>query len=134
MIIKNITKKVMVGKNAKACKSIFSKAMGLMFSKKPKTLVFIFKKEKIIPLHMLFVFFPIDILFLDKDKEIVEIKESLKPFSFYTPKKKAMYIIELPEGAIKETKTGVGDRIGFQEKSDTASHRLAQRKIQKRIF
>ena len=116
MIIKNDAKRRIICTGAKLCKSIFSKAAGLMFSKKPKALIFIFKKEKIVPLHMLFVFFPIDVLFLDKNKEIVEIKESLMPFAFYTPKKKAAYIIELPEGAVKKAKTELGDKISFDNK------------------
>jgi len=83
-----------------------------MFSK-PRPLIFIFEKEKIIPLHMLFVFYPIGILFLNKNKIIVEIKENFKPFSFYTPKNKALYIIELPKDTIKKSKTEVGDKICF---------------------
>ena len=113
MHIKNATKKSIIAKNAELCRNIFTKSFGLMFSIKPKPLIFIFKKEKIIPLHMLFVFYPIDILFLNKNKAVVEIKESLRPFSFYTPKKKALYIIELPQGTIKKTKTAVGDKIKF---------------------
>lgn len=86
-----------------------------MFRKKlhKNALIFIFHKGKIIPLHMLFVFHPIDVLYIDKDKKVVEIKENLKPFSFYTPKNKAVYIIELPAGTIKKTKTKPGDRIEF---------------------
>ena len=114
MYIKNITKKRIIADNAAICKNIIAKSLGLMFALKPKTLIFIFKKEKIIPLHMLFVFYPIDVLFLDKNKIVVEIKEALMPFSFYTPKNKAQYIIELPKGSVKKTKTKVGDRIGFQ--------------------
>ncbi|MAE42640.1 hypothetical protein CMO93_02625 [Candidatus Woesearchaeota archaeon] len=109
--VKNKTTKKIMSKNAKLCSSIFSKTFGLMFSAKPKALVFIFEKEKIIPLHMFFVFYPIDILFLDKNKIVVEKKENFKPFAFYTPKKKAMYIIELPKDAIK--KTEIGDKIKF---------------------
>jgi uncharacterized membrane protein (UPF0127 family) len=62
---------------------------------------------------MMFVFFPIDVLFVDKNKKVVEIKESFMPFTFYNPEKKAKYVVELPAGAVKETKTSVGDRIGF---------------------
>ena len=113
MNIKNTTKKSIIAKNAELCKNIFSKSLGLMFSIKPNPLIFIFKKEKIIPLHMLFVFYPIDVLFLDKNKVVAEIKESLMPFSVYTPKKKALYIIELPQGAIKKSKTALGDKIQF---------------------
>ena len=99
-------------KKAKIYKNIFSKALGLMFSKQ-KTLIFIFKKEKIIPLHMLFVFYPIDVIFLNKDRKIVEIKENLKPFTFYTPKNKAKYVIELPNKTIQKTSTELGDTINF---------------------
>lgn len=112
-MIKNLTEKVIIAKNAKICRNAFSKAIGLMFSKKPNPLVFIFENEKIVRLHMLFVFFPIDIIFLDKNKQIVELKESLRPFSFYTPKLKAMYVIELPGGTINRTKSKIGDNIKF---------------------
>jgi len=83
-----------------------------MFSKKPdKALIFDFKKEKIISLHMLFVFYPIDVIFLNKDKKVVEIKGNFRPFRFYIPKKRAMYVIEVPEGSIERSKTELGDKI-----------------------
>jgi|SRR3990167_1329110 len=113
MDIKNITKKRIIAKNAELCRDIFSKSIGLMFSIKPMPLIFIFKKEKIVPLHMLFVFYPIDVLFLSKNKVVAEIKENFKPFSFYTPKSNAQYIIELPKNTIKNTKTALGDKIRF---------------------
>jgi len=60
---------------------------------------------------MLFVFYPIDVLFLDKNKIVVEIKENFMPFAFYTPKNKAQYVTELPKGTIKKSKTEIGDKI-----------------------
>ena len=78
----------------KICKTPWSRARGLMFSKK-RNLMFVFDKEKRIPLHMFFVFFPIDVLFLDKNKRIVEIKKNFKPFTFYKSKEKAKYVVEL---------------------------------------
>jgi len=62
---------------------------------------------------MFFVFYPIDVLFLDKNKIVVEMKENFAPFSFYNPKNKSKYIIELPKNTIKETKTKLGDKIEF---------------------
>ena len=112
-MVKNLTRKTILAEKYKICKSVFSKTLGLMFSAKPKTLIFIFKKEKINPLHMLFVFYPIDVLFLDKNKIVAEIKENFKPFTFYTPKKKSKYIIELPKDSIKNSKTEIGDKIYF---------------------
>lgn len=77
-------------------KSSWGKAKGLMFSRM-RNLIFVFDEEKIISLHMLFVFFPIDVLFLDKDKRIIEIKRNFRPFTFYTSKNKAKYVVELTE-------------------------------------
>jgi len=112
MEIKNSTRKNIIAKDAKTCSKIFSKTFGLMFSK-PRTLIFIFKKEKIVPLHMFFVFYPLDILFLNEKKVVVEKKENLRPFRTYSPKKKAMYILEMTKGIIKKSKTRIGDKIIF---------------------
>jgi len=93
-------------KPAKTCRTFLSKSLGLMFSKK-KTIVLEFKKEKIISLHMFFVFYPIDVLFLDKNKKIVDIKNNFKPFALYTSKNKAKFVVEIPKQAKIKFKTGV---------------------------
>jgi len=113
MHIKNTAKKEIIAKNANLCSNILSQSLGLMFALKPRTLIFIFKKEKIIPLHMFFVFYPIDVLFLNKNKIIVEIKENFMPFTFYIPKNKSKYVIELEKNTIKKTKTEIRDKIKF---------------------
>ena len=114
MLIKNITKKRIISDNASLLKSDFQKFMGLMFTaRQKKILIFKFKKEQHVPLHMFFVFYPIDVLFLDKNKIIVDAKEKFKPFAVYNSKKKALYTIELPSGTIKKTKTRIGDKIKF---------------------
>jgi len=79
-----------------------------------KCLIFIFGKEQIVPLHMMFVFFPIDIVFLNRTKQIVESFENAKPFiSYITPKRKAMYVIELPAGTIRKNHLKTGDKLEF---------------------
>ncbi|MBN1502426.1 DUF192 domain-containing protein [Candidatus Woesearchaeota archaeon] len=114
-MIKNKTKNTVICENTKILSSVFSKAKGLMFSRKIKDtgFIFIFNKPTRVDLHMFFVFFPIDVLFLDKHKKVVEIKENLKPFAIYFSKNKAKYVVELPEGIIAETKTEVGEIIHF---------------------
>jgi uncharacterized protein len=90
-------------------KNPFQQAIGLMFSFKPKNLVFEFNEEKNISLHMMFVFFPIDLVFMDSNMNVVELKESIRPFTFYTSKKKAKYLIELKAGSIQKSRTKVND-------------------------
>ena len=115
MPIINQTKRKELAKEAILCNRPSKQAIGLMLHRKiyDQGLVFIFKKEKRISLHMFFVFFPIDVLYLDRNKKVVEIKENFRPFSFYTPRNKAMYIIELPSGKVKETGTTNGDLLYF---------------------
>lgn len=112
MQIKNLAKKTTISRSGKVCEDALSKFIGLMFSRnKNKALVFKFKKEKIISLHMLFVFYPIDVLFLNKNKIVVGKKENFRPFAFHKSKRKAMYVIELPNDIIKKTRTEIGDKI-----------------------
>jgi len=76
------------------CNHIFSKAVGLMFSIK-RNLIFEFNHEQKISLHMLFVFFPIWVVYLDKDRKVVEIAKLYPFISFHNPKNEAKYILEL---------------------------------------
>ncbi len=113
MII-NKTKKTIIAKNEMMCTSIFSKFLGLMFCSKIKTpLVFAFKKEESVPLHMFFVFCNIDVIFVDKNKKVVDVKENFRPFTTHYPMKKAKFVIETCSGTIKKTNTAEGDEIDF---------------------
>ena len=101
--------------NKKILTNFVVQGIGLMFHKKINNIgyVFKFKKEKIVPLTMMFVFFSIDVLFLDGEKKVVEIVEGLKPFRNYWPKRKAKYVIELPVNTIKEKEINIGDKLLF---------------------
>ncbi|MFH1770230.1 MAG: DUF192 domain-containing protein [archaeon] len=114
-MIKNSSNKKVLTKNKTMCNTIVSQSKGLMFSKEKKDfgLIFNFKKERTISLHMFFVFYPIDVISLDAQKKVIDVKENFKPFTTYLAKKKAKYIIELPKGTIKRTSTKTGDIIEF---------------------
>ena len=110
----NITKEKIFGNEIVFCRSAFSKATGLMFRKiKNKAMVFFFEKERRISLHMFFVFSQIDVIFLDKERKVIEIKKRFRSFRFYKSKKKISYVIELPEGTIDKNNIELGNRIDF---------------------
>ena len=108
-------KKILM-KKVKFATNPWERMKGLMFEDIKKfnyALVFDFPNESKIgtSLHMLFVFFPIDVLFLNKKKEVVD-KITLTPFTpNYTPKKSAKFVIELPKGKTATTK--IGDKINW---------------------
>ncbi|MFH1505520.1 MAG: DUF192 domain-containing protein, partial [archaeon] len=97
------------------CKSLWSQTKGLMFTKRIKdtSLVFDFKKIRHVSLHMWFVFYPIDVLFLDKDRKVVDLKKQFRPFGFYTSEKEVKYVVELPSGFIVKNRLKIGSEVDF---------------------
>ena len=92
--------KVILSK-VKIADSSYKRFKGLMFEKKENfdyALVFELPRESRIgaSVHMMFVFFPIGIVFLDSKKRVVD-KAILNPWKLnYTPKKRSKYFVELP--------------------------------------
>ena len=105
MIIHNTTQKV-ISNEERFCNTFLSQAIGLMFRSK-QNLIMKLPREKRIALHMFLVFYPIEVLLLNKDKEIVEIKRNFKPFTFWNSKEKGKYVIELAFPG----EYGVGDKV-----------------------
>jgi uncharacterized protein len=101
----------------KVCNTIISRAIGLMFSKKLKDscLLFVLPREQTISLHMFFVFYPIDVLFLNEKKEIVDMKKNFMPFTVYFSKKPAKYVIEMPQGSIKKINKDKNKKVDFSK-------------------
>ncbi len=107
-------KNKIIVKNVKIIKSSLKQIIGLMFSKQ-KNIIFEFKKEKKELIHMFFVFYPIDLIFLNKNKKIIELKQNLKPFTIYKSKNKAKYILELKKNTIKNNNIKIDDKISFKK-------------------
>jgi len=82
--------------NPEFCRTLFSNFRGLMFSKR-RNLVLVLKEESRInaAIHMFFVFFSIDVYWLDKNYNLVDYRKKVMPFSVAMPKKKAKYIVEI---------------------------------------
>ncbi|MCC7557550.1 MAG: DUF192 domain-containing protein [Methanobacteriaceae archaeon] len=101
---------------AKIADSFFSRFKGLMFQntlenglilKLPKQ-----RGRRSAGIHMFFMKFPLDIIFANSKKEVVDLI-TVNPWDTYTPKQSAQYIIELKKGLINETNTEIGDEIDF---------------------
>lgn len=63
-------------------------------------------------IHMFFMRFPIDVLYLDRADRVVRVQEGVKPWRvgpLYT--RGAHYVVELPVGTIAKTGTTVGDSV-----------------------
>ncbi|MBN2014693.1 MAG: DUF192 domain-containing protein [Candidatus Altiarchaeota archaeon] len=129
MRLLNKAKKEVIGENAETACSFLSRTRGLMLSK-PRDLVLVSPREDIASstIHMLFMLYPIDVIWLDSEKKVVDLQRNVKPFNplkpktwrTYKPKKPAKYVIELGAGVMGETE--VGDEISLYTDSPEALH------------
>ncbi|WP_377890043.1 DUF192 domain-containing protein [Alkalihalobacillus sp. R86527] len=90
--------------------SFASRLRGLMFRKRP------LDQEALLitpcnSIHMCFMHFPIDAVFLNKENKVIKLIPNLQPWRFVFPIKDAHAVLELPEGAISEHKVRVGDQL-----------------------
>jgi len=113
-MIKNITKDKILAQNCNICRNFLTRGVGLMFKKKMTPTVLAFRKQNTAAIHTYFVKHYLDVLFLNDQWEVIDLIEGLQPKNFYTPKQKAMFVVELPEGTISKSKTSVGDVINFK--------------------
>ncbi|MBF0451181.1 MAG: DUF192 domain-containing protein [Candidatus Magnetomorum sp.] len=109
----NLTTGETIAENVKTASSFFQRAKGLIGrrSLNPKEGLYIPGCRSI---HMLFMQFPIDAIFIDQDNTITKIISNLKPFfiSFGTLNSKG--VIELPGSTLEGTKICIGDRLAFK--------------------
>ena len=68
-------------------------------------------------IHMLFMSFPIDAVYLDRDHIVVETVEEMQPWSIGRFVRGAQSVLELPSGTIAASGTRVGDRIALECRS-----------------
>lgn len=90
--------------------TFISRFKGLMFRRKPLDKEGLWIKP-CNSIHMCFMFFPIDVVFLDKDKRVVHLVEELKPWRLVPPVAHSKSVLELPVGTIKQYQLKKGDRL-----------------------
>lgn len=64
-------------------------------------------------IHCFFMHFPIDVVFLDRELNVVHVRRSVKPWRIAICWK-AYSVMEFPEGVIDASATEVGDKIVMQ--------------------
>jgi len=95
------------------------RARGLMYKtslKENEGMLFVFDKPGIYGFWMKNTLIPLDIIWLDKSKEVVFIKENAQPClkencSVFKNQKPAKYILEINAGKVKELNLKVGDKL-----------------------
>ena len=69
-------------------------------------------------IHTFAMRFPIDAVYLDRERIVIHIEEDLKPWRMAAVRIHAASVLELPTGAVRDSETAVGDQvdISFEER------------------
>ena len=97
------------------------RAMGLMFRPslpKDRGMLFIFERSDFHSIWMKNCKFPIDIVWLDEERKVVHVADSVPPCKadpcpVYNPLRRASYVVELNAGQAKREKAVLGSTLSF---------------------
>ncbi|MFW5929181.1 MAG: DUF192 domain-containing protein [Halobacteriota archaeon] len=105
---------VVLASDVDVADGLLSRMRGMMFRRPPAegyALVFEFERERRLGVHMLFVVFPLDVVFLDSDDVVVSVRRLPAWRGFAS--ERACRAVELPAGGADDVEPG--DRLVFVE-------------------
>jgi uncharacterized membrane protein (UPF0127 family) len=111
MVIKNETRNTILVGQGKVAATFLARLKGLLGSaalKKGEGLLLNHEKS----IHTFFMRYAIDVIYIDKQWQVIKLDEGMAPFRIGRYVAKAAYILELPVESIRETQTAVGDQLG----------------------
>ena len=106
-----------IAKDIEFARTLPGKMLGLMFRKhipEDYAMVFVMERPSTIGIHMLFMQFPIDVIFLNEEKKIAGLSR-LNPWTGYKTMKNIRYVIEMSAGVIERHNLSMGGKIEFEE-------------------
>ena len=108
--ILNTSKSTVIDQSGAVADTFLSRMIGLL-SRKSLSVDEALVITRCNSIHMLFMRFSIDVIFVDKSDCVVGLVERIKPFRLSPIFFQSQYAIEVSEGVIGQTKTAVGDQI-----------------------
>jgi uncharacterized membrane protein (UPF0127 family) len=115
-MIKNVTTGEVIATRTKWCTNFLTRGLGLMFHpplREEEAYVFVESKESrsLTAIHMLFVFFPLAVLWLDSSKRVVDTALARPFYPYYAPSSPAQYYVECHPVTLQ--KVGPGHQLEF---------------------
>ena len=106
-----------IAENIEFARTVVSQTLGMMFCRHIPpgyAMVFVLKKPSSVNVHMLFMRFPIDVIFLNDEKKIAGLSR-LNPWTGHKAMKNVKYVIETHAGAIEEYDLSTGGQMEFED-------------------
>ena len=106
---------------AEIADTLIKRTKGLMFRKslsENEGMLFVFDKEDYHSFWTMNMSFPIDIIWINKEKKVVDIEKNAQPCrlscSTYKPKEKAMYVLEVNANFTEKHGIEIGSSLDFK--------------------
>lgn len=112
LTVHNTTRDCTIANPCELANTFWSRWRGLMGREglEPGTGLLIYPEWSI---HTFFMRFPIDVLFVNKQDQVIGLREAMPPNRPYAGARGGRYVVELPPGLIAETGTQVGDVLAL---------------------
>ncbi len=113
-MIENLTTGETIARDVVRCDTFWKRGRGLMFRRalaQDQVYLFVERRESVAQtaIHMWFVFFPIAVVWLDRDRRVVD-KALARPFRpYYAPRGPAQYYVEGHPSLLE--RVSVGDQL-----------------------
>ncbi len=117
-MIRNTTRDLEIASDVTFCKSILRRGLGLMFHRpisENQAFIFVEPRESLATtaITMLFVTFPIAVIWLNSEKRVIDKVLACPWRLFYAPERPARFYIEAHPAVLD--KVDVGDKLSFPE-------------------
>ena len=107
MILKDLTQKTLISDQAKIANSFSDRLFGLLNPRNPRFLIF----STHFGIHTLFMKTSIDVLLLNHEQTVVQMRKDLAPNRLFLYHPKYSVVIEMPGGTIHKFNIRVDDKI-----------------------
>jgi len=130
VFVYNKSKETFLSFRVKVADSFLGRMVGLLGKRslKPDGGVWIVPANSIHTVGMLFSF---DLVMIDKDFRVVNVKEMVRPFRIVLPKLRAESVLELPQHTIFRSRTAVGDQLVIERYEARTPLEFGPKKIAK---
>ena len=113
--ITNGTRGTTLAKRCRVASSTRDRTVGLLGTPPPGEPLLIERSPSI---HMFFMRYPIDVVFIDRGLRVTKLVAGLKPWRVVWWARGARDCLELPAGALNGTETQQGDQLVINESAD----------------
>jgi uncharacterized membrane protein (UPF0127 family) len=110
--VRNEARSTVLAERCRVASSVRDRTVGLLATPPPGEPLLIERSPSI---HMFFMRYPIDVVFLDGHLRVTKIVPGLKPWRVVWWARRARDCLELPSGSLEGTDTRVGDQLDLTD-------------------